>query len=87
MSEDGGFFEDVGDMWDSGVSAVDHLADAAVDVGAGVIDTFQTGAQTVLAGVDYALGDEAGGDQHWDAAEQNADEAIGNYGEAYEEMF
>lgn len=85
--ESEGFFSDLGDMWDSGVSAADHLGDAALDVGAGVIDTFQTGAQVMIGGAEWALGNEEGRDEHYEAAEDNAQEAIDNFGEAYDEIF
>ena len=88
MSEqDEGFLSDLGDMWDSGVSAAEHLGGAAVDLGAGVIDQMQAGAQGILAGADYVLGDEEGAQQHWDAAEDNVYEMSDNYNEAIDQIF
>lgn len=86
-TESEGFFDDLGDMYDSGVSAAENLGGAAVDFGAGVIDQMQTGAQVILGGVDYALGDEAGGDAHFEAADQNVEEMYENYDQAYEQIF
>jgi hypothetical protein len=88
MSEqDEGFLSDLGDMWDAGTSAAEHLGGAAVDFGAGVIDQAQAGAQGILAGVDYVLGDDAGAEQHWEAAEENVYEMADNYNEAYDQIF
>ena len=87
MQDDGGFLSDVGDMWDAGVSAAEHLGGAALDTGAGMIDTAQAGVQLVETGWDYLTGDEAGADQHADAYDQNVAEAEENFGQAYDQMF
>jgi len=61
MSEqDEGFVSDLGDMWDAGTSAVEHLGGAAYDAGAGMIDTGQAGVQLAETGWDYLTGDNEG---------------------------
>ena len=90
MSEyetEGGFFEDVGDMWDAGVSAAEHLTGAAVDAGAGLIDGAQAGVQLVETGWDYLTGNNEGAEEHANAFEENVDEMSQNFGEAYDQMF
>jgi hypothetical protein len=88
MSEqDEGFFSDLGDMWDAGTSAAEHLGGAAVDFGAGVIDSGQAGEQQVETGWDYLTGDNEGAEEHANAFDENVDEASQNFGEAYDQIF
>jgi hypothetical protein len=88
MSEqDEGFLDDMGDMWDAGVSAAEHLGSAELDAGAGLIDGAQAGVQLVETGWDYLTGDNAGAEEHADAFSENVDEASEDFDQAYDQIF
>ena len=87
MQDEGGFLSDVGDMWDAGVSAAEHLGGAALDAGAGLIDAGQAGVQLAETGWDYLTGDNAGAEEHANAFDENVDEAAENFDQAYDQIF